>query len=484
MSAARQPLTSIVVVGAGQVGVLAAIAMKRALPSAQVIIVGIPLHPGALADRASTALPFTNELHDRLGIEERAIIDHAEGSHRLLTRLFGWGSPGTSGAVPYGAVATQSMLDHLGHEWGGGALGAGDDPAKASLAGLLADAGRFAVSDGIAPNPIDKVEYALRWSQPKYHALLVAEAQKLGVSHVSGDLTAITFDDDGGIAALNFSDGGRVGADLFLDCSGPAAHLLSGLPDFTLVDWSPHLPLRRLLLARPQQPMTVLEDRFSLIPEGWLAEVGGRDGLHLTLGVGAGVSEQAALSALGAAPLLGFDLEQSCATDSWVGNVIALGDAAARFEPLGHLNLDCAHRQIDLLLEMLPGRRIDAGERTEFNRRNALIMAGVRDTLAMYYAAPAAPAIFRPAEPTHELESALYQFKSRARMPFREEMPLLPGELKVLAAALGFSPSNAQGPDVRSDAGREAAFVKEARAVLNATPPYAEWIRSQDFANV
>ena len=66
MSIAREPPRRLVVAGAGQMGALAAIALKRALPQSEVIVVGTPPDPSAFADRAPTALPFTNRLHDRL----------------------------------------------------------------------------------------------------------------------------------------------------------------------------------------------------------------------------------------------------------------------------------------------------------------------------------------------------------------------------------------------------------------------------------
>ena len=115
MSLSREPLQRIVVAGAGQVGVLAAIGVKRALPSCEVIVLGLPIDPGALADRAATALPFSNRLHDRLGIAEEEIVSRAQGSHRLITRYFGWGG-GQAGAVPYGAMVDASLRTRFAQE--------------------------------------------------------------------------------------------------------------------------------------------------------------------------------------------------------------------------------------------------------------------------------------------------------------------------------------------------------------------------------
>jgi tryptophan halogenase len=483
VSALRDPLQRVVVAGAGQVGILAAIGVKRALPAAEVIVLGLPSDPGALADRAATALPFSNRLHDRLGIAEHDIVSRAQGSHRLLTRYVGWGGRGQSGAVAYGANIDPALRTRFAQEWGGGPRNMAGSPGLAEPAGSLAEAlveaGRFAVPPEDAPNPLSEVDYALRWNPDGYRTLLIAAAQRLGVQHMLGDIAGVELNDDGCIAALSISGVGQVAADLFVDCTGPRALLLTALPAFALDDWSAALPLRRLIMGRPGQSVLALEDRFTLFEHGWVGQLAGRDGMQAVLGVSPDASEADALRALGAAPLAGFQLEPGRARAPWLGNVVALGDAAARFEPLGHFNLDLAHRQLDLLLELLPGRMIEPLERAEYNRRSALMMDAVRDTLAAHYAAPEGQRVFGPAILSPQLATALDQFARRGRIPFREEAPLLNQEFQVLLAALGHirgtPPQARAGP--ASDLDAEALALRQrAATVLAVVPPYAEWM--------
>ena len=480
MSAAREPLRRVIVAGAGQVGVLAAIGLKRAIPAAEVTVLGLPPDPGALADRAGTALPFTNRLHDRLGIAEGSIVARAGGSHRLVTRYFGWGGTGQVGAMPYGADVDPALRTRFAQEWGGGPRNAAGATSAGSLAEVLADAGRFAMPPEGEASPLAEIDYALRWNPGAYHALLVETAQQIGVVHAPGELAGIEPDGAGGIAALGMTGAGSLTADLFVDCTGPSALLLAALPGFALEDWGVELPLRRLIVAKPGQAMLALEDRFTLRPEGWVGELAGRDGLQVTLGVAPGVTEQAALRALGGPPLAGFALEPGRARAPWLGNVVALGDAAARFEPLAHLNLDLAHRQLDLLLELLPGRAIEPLERAEYNRRSVLMMDAVRDTLAAHYAAPAASQVFGLPILSPQLATQLDQFARRGRLPFREEAPLLGQEFQALLAALGHP--HGVGPQAQAAGGTEGeaaarTFRQEAEAALAYTPIYSEWMR-------
>lgn len=479
MSAARERLRSICVIGGGQVAILAALALKKAVPDAAVTIVRLPVHPAAWADQAATALPFTNKLHDRLGVAEDELVLRAGGSHRLLTRYFDWSATGTSGAMPHGAQVDHQLRTRFAQEWGGGSRGALSGGQPGSLAEALADAGRFRVPPGDAASPLDEVDYALRWNGAAYADLLVAKAQGAGVVPVSGPVTATEPDGAGGMAAIVTGAGQRIAADLFVDCSGPEAVVQSALPDALWQGWSDFLPVRRILLARPGKAMLALEDRFTLLDHGWLGELAGRDGLHVSLGLREGVSEGDALRALAADPLRMVALMPGQTRTPWLGNVVALGDAAATFEPLAHLNLDLAHRQLALLLEVLPGCTIEPLERAEFNRRAGLMAAQVRDTLALHYAAPRARAVFGERALPESLAHLIDQYTRRGRLPHREEAALLAPEAMALLDALGFAggvTTASRAEDAGAGEAERRRFEAKAAAALSYAPPYGEFM--------
>ncbi|QFT78716.1 tryptophan 7-halogenase [Erythrobacter sp. THAF29] len=478
MSDARELLRRIVVAGSGEVGAICAIALKRALPSCDVTVLELPVHLNAFADRANTALPFTNKLHDRLGISEEKIVRHAGGSHRLVTRYFGWSGRDSYGVASYGAEVDPTLKTRFAQDWGGGSRSAGADIPAVSIAEALADAGRFAIPPDDRDTPLSQLDYALRWNGPSYRQLLVGHARKLGVGHLQDSILAIEPDTLGGIAALKVEGHGRLEADLFVDCSGPDALLLSSLPDYAIEDWSDVLPVRRIIEAAPGQPMLVLEDRVTLLPEGWLFEIAGRDGLRTMIGTGAGKSREQAINALGAPPAIEHDLAPSRCRKPWLGNVIAIGDASARLEPLGSLSLDLAHRQISLLLEMLPGRSIEPLERAEYNRRAILMADGAKDVLAMHYAAPRAHDVFKSKIPL-SVERTIDQFTRKGRLPFQEEFPLLTEEVMILLVALGFTagtPPQHRNTDARELEARGAKAAAKARAAVEFAPPYTQWM--------
>jgi tryptophan halogenase len=478
MSEARELPQRIVVAGDGPLGVLTAIALRRALPRTEVVVLAIPPDPAAFAERVGTALPFTNRLHDRLGIEEESLVRHAGASHRLVMRYFGGAGREWHGAAGYGAAIDPAMKTAFAREWGGGPRNAGTGAPPRSLGEVLAAAGRFAPPSGEADSPLAEVDYALRWNVPAYRAQLIEIAQKRGIHHERSRATAVRPDGAGGIAALAIEGSGELAADIFVDCSGSGAALLSALPGMQWIDWRARFPTSGLAIAAPGPAMVELEDRVTWTTLGWRWEIGGRDGRQALLGVPAGASDEAIAAALGSPPASIVPFAPGRAEAAWIGNVIALGTAAAEIEPLGGIAQDLAHRQLALLLELLPGRTVDPAERAEFNRRSALMADRAADWLAAHYASPAPTAQFPALELSPELFRTLDQFTRRGRLPFFEDAPMLVQEFSALLLAVGV-PSG-EGPLALAERGSgEAsarAFEARANAALQAAPPYGEWL--------
>jgi len=479
MSEARELPTRIVVAGDGPLGVLAAIALKRALPRTEVIVLAIPPDPAAFAERVGTALPFTNRFHDHLGIAEADLVRKAGASHRLVTRYFGGSGPGQQGAAGYGAAIDPSMKTAFSREWGGGSRNAETaPPPPRSLGEILAAACRFAPPTGEADSPLAELDYALRWNVPAYRALLIETAQGLGVRHERARVTGTVPDGAGGIAALVMEGEAQLTADLYVDCGGSGALLLSELPENRWIDWRGMFPARGLAIGAPAGPMLALEDRASWTPLGWRWELAGRDGRQDFLAVPEGTSDEAIADALGSEPTTIVRFAPGRQEAAWVGNVVGLGNAAAELEPLGGIAQDLAHRQLALLLELLPGRTIDPAERAEFNRRAALMADRAADWLAAHYASPAPTAQFPTLALSPELFRTLDQFTRRGRLPFAEEAPMLTQEFGALLQAVGVP--QGEGAMIAAGGGSgdatARAFEARAKAALQAAPPYGEWM--------
>lgn len=479
MSEARQPLGSVLVVGAGQVGVLAAIAIKRAMPPCEVTIVAHRSDPCDFADHAASALPFTNRLHARLGIDEATLLAKAGGSHRLVERYFNWGGKGHYASLAYGDVSAQGAAA-FGRQWGGGSRSADDEQPPGTLAEVLANAGRFRTVGADEDTPLSQVDYALRWNPAAYLSLLVQYARSLDIRYREARVADVSLGEMGDVASLQLASGEALHSDLYLDCSGSSRALISHLSPTNF--YSSASQARTLLFARTGQPMLALEDRLSLTPYGWLREFAGRDGLQQTLGVEASTDAESACHDLGIEPVSQMSVSSGALRECWTGNVVALGDAATEFEPLGNYHLDLAHRMIDLLLEMLPGAQIEPTERAEFNRRASLMIAGVREVIALHHQAPAANGMFGADGEIERIEKTIDQFSRKGRLPFYEEQSLTGLEKQMLMRALGFEEGMPPQYRASSSSHRQAAderFARFAKASLADAPPYAQWLSGQ-----
>ncbi|MCA0976830.1 tryptophan 7-halogenase [Qipengyuania flava] len=471
MSEARAPLRRVVVVGAGQVGIITAIALKHALRSSEVLIAGEVPGPTSFSDWSSTSMPFTNHFHERLGIAESAIMQHAGGSHRLLTRYTGWDGPDDTGVFCYGDSLSPEAkaMFQCGASFG----------RTSYLAERLVGARRFARTAPDRKTPLSQITHALRWDPAAYRNLLAAKARQLGIASVLGPVTSVDWSQTGSIEAIHVAGKDRIEADLYVDCSGPRAALLACHPDFAVVDWADALPTRKLYSAQINNPAVDLEDRISLFQSGWHSRVAGRRAVCISVGVGKSANEEEVIAALGGKPELQLDLAPGRVKRPWLGNVIAVGDASARFEPLGPWNLELAHRQIDLLLKLLPGRQIEPLEREEYNRRSTLMMEAVRDILSIHFSSSRAHTIFDGMALPVGAANVIYHFTRRGRIPFQEEFPLSAQEQFSLLSALGHVPGTS--PASRPiDETRKTKIKRQldtlAAEALAFAPPYEEWL--------
>lgn len=466
-ASARSPLRRVAVAGHGPVGLAAAIALRRALPRSEVILVPVADDPAALADHAASTIPHSNAFHHRLGIEEEGLVVRAGASHRLATAFAGWTGGASLSIHPYGAAPP-------------------DGVRAGAVSAELAIGGRFAHPADDHTAALSDIDYALRFSPVAYRRHLAALAARLGVSSRDARLAVALPDGAGGIAQLKLADGEMIAADLFVDCSGPGAHVARALPQQRVESWSGILPCDSLLIpALPLPPELTPLDQVAASTMGWHCTVHGRDGTHVVFAAStaAGSPEQLA-NAAGFESQTMITIEPGRRRDIWQGNVVCFGDAAARFEPLHWLNLGLAHAQIELFLELLPGCEPEPLERREFNRRAGGMIDRVRDFIALHYCTPreaegpfwnVAAALERP----ESLQLTLAEFLRRGRLPFFEDELLPRDAWKFAMATIGLSP----GPAARLAAvpaatiqNLTAAHRARCAAAVQQAPPYREWL--------
>lgn len=416
-------LRRVLVAGGGITAWCAAAALKRRAPFLDVTILATPPSPDALADRTACTLPSLLSFHGDLGIGEADGVARTGAGYRLGTLFAGWAELDYVHA--YGRYGRSFGPTSFHLHWLRATEADGAPPFDAfAPAAALARADRFVPPR--SETPFADHEYGLTLDPARYLAMIRAFALHVGVREESGAIGGVDVDAREFVAAVGTDDGRRLTAELFVDATGPAAHLRSVIDD-RREDWSVWLPCDRVLLAGgPATVEPALLTRVTALPAGWRWTSGAQSGFayashHLADGKAARILRNAA----GAEPGDPIRLRPGTRPQPWRGNVVAIGDAATEVEPLEWCNLHLALSAIDRLIAMLPGREPSPVEAADFNRQTLAEANRIRDFLAMHWRTarrddPLWCAV-AAAQPPASLAHTLGQFAERGRLPFYEE---------------------------------------------------------------
>jgi tryptophan 7-halogenase len=352
------------IVGTGVAGWMAALALTRALPGAEIIVIATegPDHSLGPFGPAEASLPdFPYWLADH-GVDERTLLRAARGSFSLGTAFSGWAGEadwflpfGTIGA-PLGTTAFHQLAARLR------AAGQPLRLADYSLAAIAAASGRFARPGEDPRSVLSSYGYGLHLDRAG-----LAETLRAATGlQPAGTFRAFTDD------SITLDDGTRLTADLWLDCSGPAALLGNG----SWEDWSPWLPCDRVVESwNPAEGIPPPYSHAGAFGAGWQRTeplIGG----------------QGAALFYSSAHLPGqpnaIPIRQGRRTRAWTGKTVAMGAAATLLEPLHGWNLALLQNALARLIELLPAAP-NGPEPAEYNRLTGEEADRIRDFAIAHY---------------------------------------------------------------------------------------------------
>lgn len=458
------PIRSAAVAGDGVAAWTAAATLARRLRGVSVQVVPVRARPGVV-DRITTMGPEARAFHRGLGLSDADVLMGARGVLRLGDRLDGWAADqppyvaGHGGYVPADAPP------------GFAALQAALDPAPFSAhsaAAALAEAGRAALDPA---GPLSLADAGLAAEPSAYRAFLRAYARHLGTREHPAPLRAVRTAGDR-IERLELADGTAVEADLYVDASGPDALLLAALPGGgKRRSWRDWLPATHVSVGEaPADQALPPVDTTAAGPDGWRLACPLRD-RTLVARVAAGSGGGEALR-----------LDQGRRARAWIGNCVALGDAAVEVEPLRAAPLRLLHAACDRIVALLPDIGFAEVELAHHNREWADEADAVRDFLMLHYATATRPEPFwrraRAAPPTAGLADTLALFAERGRLAPRDHGVVGPDQWLAVLMGNGARPRRldalaaAVDPDAFRAwaAGRRAAIARAAAAA----PTHAE----------
>lgn len=283
------------------------------------------------------------------GVDERHVMLDSATAFSWGTRYASWGAGRSwmqSFALPFHVMDGVQFHQYLG------LAGAGEiDPFVAGLQaarrGVFVHPPRAAANG--APHPLSRAEYGYQFD-PADYAQLFAVAGR--VERVAGAPASVAVE-AGRIAGVALHDGRVVTAELYVDVSGPEAALLSALADDTPDG-------RRVAIAASDLPA---DDQAPLrtvraTSQGWKSDTPLKGRTRRTV-VGAPDAIDGPQARLGRR------------SRAWVGNCVAIGQAAGVVEPLTPAPMLLLERDIERLLALIPVSTDHRVEASEYNRRFA-----------------------------------------------------------------------------------------------------------------
>jgi tryptophan 7-halogenase len=386
---------TIVIVGGGSAGWMAAAALSRFLTRGWSIHLVESDAIGTVGVGEAT-IPQIRLFNSVLGIDEDEFLRATQGTFKLGIQFDGWLHPGESYIHAFGQVGRDLGLIPFHHYWLRARAGGANDALGAySMSASAAKAGRFMRGNPTPNAPLGPLTYAYHFDAGLYAAFLREQAEARGVVRTEGKIADVQIDgESGNVAAVVMEDGQTVSGDLFIDCSGFRGLLIEETLKTGYEDWTHWLPCDRAVAVpcasvSPLTPYT----RSTARKAGWQWRIPLQHRIgnghvycsrHLSDDEAAGIL-MANLdgAALGEPRLLNFTTGMR--KKFWNRNVVALGLSSGFMEPLESTSLHLIQSGIERLLKFLPNGPVAAADTEAYNRQSAFEFERIRDFIILHY---------------------------------------------------------------------------------------------------
>lgn len=392
------PIKSIVIVGGGTAGWMAAATLSRVKAGPDVEITLVESEQiGTVGVGEATIPPFVN-FNKLLEVDEAEMLAAVQGTFKLGIQFSNWGKQGDSYIHPFGGFGYEIEGISFHHIWHRLRQAGDRRPIQVfNLETMAAHFGKFARTQDYAREDLPPINYAYHIDASRYAGFLRRYAEARGVVRREGRVADVAIDGETGfVTALTMDNGGEVPGDLFIDCSGFRGLLIEQALKTGYEDWTHWLPCDRAVALPCNRhdgsgpaPFT----RSIAHSAGWQWQVplqhrNGNGHVYCSRFMSDDEAHGILTSNLAGKPTADPNFLRFVTgrrKKFWNRNVVALGLAAGFMEPLESTSIHLVNTGINKLVSLLSLEGITQVQEDTYNRLTGTEYARIRDFLILHY---------------------------------------------------------------------------------------------------
>lgn len=384
-----QSVNSIVIVGGGTAGWLAAAAIGK-IYQGRVNVTLLESESIGTVGVGEATIPTMLAFHKLIGIPEAEVMRATHATFKLGINFRNWGEIGEDYIHAFGQVGRIFWGGEFQHFWAREkSLGVNSSFGAYCLEHEAARAGKFAVSE----NPI--LNYAFHFDAALYAKYLRNFSENLGVVRLEGKVISAEQDlDSGFIKRLHLDDGSTLDGDFFIDCTGFRGLLIEETLKTGYENWQHWLPCDSALAVQSEKVGPAPAYTGSTAHEfGWqwripLQNRTGNGVVYSSRFADQEWAEKTLIKNLDGkmltAPRL-IEFKTGRRKMGWNKNCIALGLASGFLEPLESTSIHMVTSALIRFLRLFPLHGIQPTLVEEYNRQSREEAESIRDFIILHY---------------------------------------------------------------------------------------------------
>lgn len=265
-------IRSIVIVGGGSAGWMAAAALSRLIGNGVTSITLVESEAIGIVGVGEATIPPIRQFNELLGLDEAEFLRATQGTFKTAIEFVDWTRPGHTYMHPFGAFGADMNAVRFHQYWlKFRAMGKAAPFGAYNICETAARQNRFGPVAPDRQTPVSSLHWAYHFDATLYARYLRGYAERRGVNRLEGRVVEVHQNSETGfIESVVMEDGRRIEGELFVDCSGFRGLLIEGALKTGYQDWTHWLPCDRAIAvssasAGPLTPFT----RSTAREAGW-----------------------------------------------------------------------------------------------------------------------------------------------------------------------------------------------------------------------